>query len=344
MLTIKDRNVNHILPIALMYLREGHTRRIAPRGQPTIEIVGPVATVYKDPRERVMFDPLRNANPFFHFFEALWILDGREDVRFLVEFNRKMAEFSDDGVRFHAPYGYRLRKGYAFDQIETLITLLKKDPDTRQAVLSIWVPTRDLGVSSRDVPCNDMIFVKVRDGNLCMTVFCRSNDAIWGAYGANVVQFSMLQEYLAARVLGSGCMVGEYTQISDSLHVYESNPFWQAHLTQDSGMRPVFDEYEQACGHGAEQAVEPYLLFDEPAFDEDLHTFFDIYDRDERIENYTIDRFKTDTFQTVVLPLMYAHRAYRAGALSDALHHVYHCEASDWQVACAAWLQRKGAV
>ena len=32
---------------------------------------------------------------------------------------------------------------------------------------------------------------------LCMTVCNRSNDMLWGAYGANVVHMSMLQEFVA---------------------------------------------------------------------------------------------------------------------------------------------------
>ena len=56
-----------------------------------------------------------------------------------------------------------------------------------------------------------------------MTVCNRSNDMLWGAYGANAVHMSMLQEYLASRL---EIAVGEYTQISDSFHVYQ-NDVWE---------------------------------------------------------------------------------------------------------------------
>ena len=53
----------------------------------------PVATVYRYPRARVSFSPVRDANPFFHVMEALWMLAGRNDVAFLAAYNQRMAEF-----------------------------------------------------------------------------------------------------------------------------------------------------------------------------------------------------------------------------------------------------------
>jgi hypothetical protein len=36
----------------------------------------PVMSVTSIPTERVLFDPARDANPFFHLFESLWMLAG----------------------------------------------------------------------------------------------------------------------------------------------------------------------------------------------------------------------------------------------------------------------------
>jgi len=332
MQVIRDRNVNGVLPTALMHFRYGVVREVTSRGMSTIEVIGPVATVYERPRERVLFDPLRHANPFFHFFEALWILAGRNDVAFLSEFNKRMRQYSDDGRTFHAPYGARLRRAYAFDQIETAINQLRKTPDTRQAVLTIWVPTRDMDAASKDIPCNDMVFLKVRDGRLDMTVCCRSNDAIWGAYGANVVQFSMLQEYLAARILGSGEHVGTYTQVSDSLHIYTDNLFWLAYCEQDAGRRHTFDQYSDDY-----LPVVPYLLFDEPAFEDDLRVFFSQYDMGLLVTA----KYSTMAFNSVVLPMWNAHALYREGEFSAALAVMGECAASDWKYACIGWLSRQ---
>jgi hypothetical protein len=53
-----------------------------------------------------------------------------------------------------------------------------------------------------------------------MTVCCRSNDMLWGAYGANVVHFSILQEVIAIE-LGVG--IGVYRQVSNNFHLYTDN-------------------------------------------------------------------------------------------------------------------------
>jgi thymidylate synthase len=52
---------------------------------------------------------------------------------------------------------------------------------------------------------------------LDLTVLCRSNDVVWGAYGANAVHFSVLQEYLAGRI---GVDVGVMYQFSNNYHGY----------------------------------------------------------------------------------------------------------------------------
>ena len=46
---------------------------------------------------------------------------------------------------------------------------------------------------------------------------------LWGAYGANAVHMSVLQEYVATALNVS---IGTYTQMSDSLHIYE-NKQWK---------------------------------------------------------------------------------------------------------------------
>jgi len=86
----------------------------------------------------------------------------------------------------------------------------------------MWDCKVDLGTTaaacSLDTPCNDLVFLEVRDGCLNLTVLCRSNDIIWGAYGTNAVHFSVLQEYLASRI---GVRVGILYQFSNNYHAYK---------------------------------------------------------------------------------------------------------------------------
>jgi len=92
-------------------------------------------------------------------------------------------------------------------------------------VISMHDPVADLNVDTLDQPCNTTLYFRVYDQALDMTVICRSNDIIWGAYGANAVHFSVLQEYIAAAI---DIPIGKMYQISNNWHAYTkvlaSNP------------------------------------------------------------------------------------------------------------------------
>lgn len=354
--TYTVRNVNEALDKALADVQialndkledERFWRRKSPRGMPTIERRGVVITEYTHPTERVLFDPVRDANPFFHFFEALWIIDGRDDVAFLATFNPNMANFSDDGVTFHAPYGYRLREhfqrgsrlesGEPVDQLTEVIELLEREPDTRRAVMAIWDPAMDLNIQSKDLPCNDFIMLAVNEGKLEMEVCCRSNDVVWGAYGANAVQFSMLQEFIAEAL---GVEAGTLSQISRSFHFYLDNPTFKKLVERDNRGGYLVNPYLW-------RGVEPYPLFSRQVGWKvwllQLHEFMN--GGCTVPESECVDPFFTE----VAAPL---HRAWFAWKNTRqtpdknerivlAQQELVRCRALDWRVACHEWLERR---
>lgn len=188
-----------------------------------------------NPYRRLVGGRERNENPFFLLAEAMWIFTGRKDVRFLTFFNSNMKNFSDDGKVFHAPYGFRLRHwgvrsedkfceenlhaAQGYDQVADAVKIFDNNPNTRQVVLSIWNPDLDLGTKTKDIPCNDILMLKIRNGKLISTIQNRSNDLHWGL-PTNVFQFSFVTEMIAACL---GIELGTQTHNSQSLHVYEWN-------------------------------------------------------------------------------------------------------------------------
>lgn len=193
-----------------------------------------VKTMLSNPYRRCVGGYRRNINIFFLLAEAMWIVLGRKDVETLVNFNSNMKNFSDDGETFHAPYGFRLRHwgirtedkfedvvntAQGSDQVLNAIKLLTENPNTRQVVMSIWNPNFDLGFKTKDIPCNDMVMLKIRNGKLITTVQNRSNDLHWGL-PTNIFQFSFLTEVMAACL---GIELGTQTHNSQSLHIYEWN-------------------------------------------------------------------------------------------------------------------------
>lgn len=192
-------------------------------------------TTLLNPYKRVVGGQHRNINVFFLLAEAMWIFAGHKDVRFLTYFNKKMADFSDDGNVFHAPYGFRLRHwgvrsedrfveenmhaAQGYDQVSDAVKIFQNNFNSRQVVMMIWNPDFDLGTNSRDIPCNDCVMMKIRNGKLYTTIQNRSNDLHWGL-PTNIFQFGFLSEIIA-NVLD--IKLGNQTHNSQSLHVYDWN-------------------------------------------------------------------------------------------------------------------------
>jgi thymidylate synthase len=323
MLSFNVTNVNQAFPLEINAIRKDGIVRNSRNG-PVIEFNEPVATTYSKPMERVLFNKDRMCNPFFHSMEGLWIIGGYRDVEFLDYFNSQMKQYSDDGDTFWGAYGWRLRH-HKEDQIEYAIKLLRANPNDRRVVTTMWDADLDLGGKKLDHPCNTHIYWKVRDNKLFMTVCCRSNDLLYGKLGANVVHFSMLQEYVAGRC---GYEVGPYTQVSDSLHVYTEIPVWDK--VKNTSYLPL-DYYDTEY---ADLQTKPYPMFSGCSpedWEKDLQDFM-LDPQDERL-------YRTPYFQDVVQPISlvwWQHKRNR-----DGLKHINDIKATDWREACRIWLAEK---
>ena len=274
----------------------------------------PLTTRYANPLQRVLFNEKRDANPFFHLFEALWMLAGCNNLHFLTRYNKRMAEFSDDNKILSGAYGYRWRKRFGFDQLKYLVNLLRGEPTTRRAVLQMYDCEVDR-YAEKDMPCNTSCMFRIRNNALEMTVICRSNDAVWGAYGANIVHFSILQEFIARAV---GVEVGPMYQVSNNFHIYERH--W--HLLTDN--REFISDYP---------SVEP--LFDHP----DSYTLF--LEDCESLVGFWKAKFQTKFFDRIVAPALIAHRHYRHGEIEYACDTLNFMPSCDWEVAMRLWLNRR---
>jgi hypothetical protein len=333
MIELKVRNVHSALPAALHLLHTKGVERGSRNGS-VLVLDEPVATVYTNPCERVIFHPWRDANPFFHFYESLWMLAGRNDVAPLARYAKRMATFSDNGETFNAAYGRRWRwahdcMGIYRDQLVTIAEMLERNPNERRAVLQIWDHQKDLGYTGKDAACNMMATFQVNsEGKLDMVVFCRSNDIVWGCYGANAVHFSMLLEYVAAR---ANYRVGTYTQISVNWHGYAdtAGPLLEHHTADE-----VVSPYET-------EPVYAYPICDgqlDSTWDDDCQAF--VTD-DGRLPSSSA--FKNRFFADVAWPLVNAHDLFKSGKLDEAVNMTNNIEASDWSMACREWLERRVA-
>jgi len=317
---IKARNVNDAYKQG-WHLLEQHGVREPSRAGDVMVFEEPVTTQYTHPTERVLFDRRRNANPFFHFFESIWMLAGQNDARWLDRFVHDFsARFGEDMGVMHGAYGFRWRSHFGTDQLAHIVGMFQQSQYTRQAVLTMWDPTCDLEVSPtvKDKPCNTHIYFRIVDGELDMTVCNRSNDMIWGAYGANAVHMSFLQEWIAATL---DIPVGVYYQISNNFHAYVDT-------MAKIGGEAKYDAYSM-------KLCEPYPTPGGVKFLFDCQQFIDF----NGVEGIYADKWWDD----VAVPLYNTHIRFKQKDYEGARYELEKCKATDWRLVAENYIGERAS-
>lgn len=241
------KGINSFLVGVARYLLENAVHRSV-RGYNTFEINHPVIFKITNPLARHITIPERGWNHILPYAESLWIALGRNDMALIGKYLKKLYDYSDDAISMRAAYGPRLRyfngspidykKGSVrlqrqassgeiieVDQFEYIEKAFKRDPYTRQGIISITDPAKDYFIeesnllkTTKDFPCtNNLHFVR-KGNSLDLYVHMRSNDFFWGATGVNIFNFTFIQEYFSIIL---GLKVGHYYHIVNNLHYYE---------------------------------------------------------------------------------------------------------------------------
>lgn len=338
---LHHRNVSETLPAAIQYLVD-YGRKENSRNGPVLVAPTPVMTIYDRPGEKVVFNKIRDGNPFFHLMEALWMLNGDDDAEFL---NHYISDFGnrygDDGTIMGA-YGYRWRGNFGIDQIEEIIKKFKVNPLDRQTVLTMWDPhcihADDLMSNVRDRPCNTHIYFRINNGELDMTTMARSHDALFGATGANAVHFAFLQEYVAGML---GVKLGKFYQFSNNWHVYQDVlDKLAAKVTE-----PVFTWEtvlaDERYRHNI-SSVKP-LVTNPKSFDKELKHIIRLVRELQLGSNHLVELHNFDnTFLSKVMwTAAYIHSVYKKAGAKIAYDYTWGIKSPDWQVACREWLERR---
>jgi len=322
MRVINVSDCNAALKIGLAYLLNRGVVENSRNGE-VLVAPEPVTTVYSKPNRRVLNSPIRNANPFFHVMESLWMLAGRQDVAWPAKFVKNMVNYSDDGVTLSGAYGNRWRQHFGVDQLAWVVDTLCKDPTTRRCVVSMWDVSKDTEASDRegkDIPCNTHVYFSVHANLLRMTVCCRSNDVLWGAYGSNYVHFTFLMEYIANQ-LGIG--LGQYSQISNNYHVYLRQ--YPREVLRDIVAEP-FVRYP-------DKVQCPLISSSVTDWHRDLENFLDFGASEQQ---YT-DRF----FPDVAKPMYDAWTFQNKGMHLASLFQCAVIKDDGWRRVCTEWVLRK---
>ena len=195
--------------ILLSHLVEA--KESSPRGEGTRELLN-VSVTIRNANEAHVLRTTRKVNRKIAATEIIHLMGGVSNLPQLDaasggRFNR----YADNG-RLRGAYGPRISR-----QLMGAVNKLKRDIDTRQAVVSIWDGYEQL--IHNDVPCTQAFQFLARGGKLHMRVAMRSSDVFLGI-PYDWLMFSRLQQVVAADL---NLEVGSYTHTAGSQHLYERN-------------------------------------------------------------------------------------------------------------------------
>ena len=148
--------------------------------------------------------------------EWRWYLSGDRNIAKLGELYGKVPQIwqrmADHNGDVNSNYGWQWKRNA---QLDMVIEMLKQNPETRQAAISIY-DGKEITNYSKDTPCTYAVQFTVLDGKLNMSVVMRSND-LWYGFCNDQYQFSNLQMLVAKE---TGYKMGTYYHFAHNLHLY----------------------------------------------------------------------------------------------------------------------------
>ena len=174
-----------------------------------------VGILIKNPTQRDITTKWRKWSKKYAEREWNWYLSGNPSVEELKKFAPKWDEMHGSDNIVNSNYGFQwMRNG----QLDKCIEQLKKNPNSRQAWVSIY-DGKEKDKSAFDTPCTLAVGFDINPATpdcLNMTVMMRSNDIIYG-FCNDQYCFSKLQEMVAEKL---GLKVGTYYHFAHDMHIY----------------------------------------------------------------------------------------------------------------------------
>jgi thymidylate synthase len=153
-------------------------------------------------------------NPFMEPMISKLFIGGHSDLE---QYRQEML----DGI-----LDFRIGQGWDYtyhnriaEQLPFIFSELKRNPDSRRAVVDIRDWKVDTKKGNTSPACLQHMQFFIREGKLHLKVLMRSNDAAEATF-MNMFAFIMLQKRVAD---GLGYEVGSYTHRANSFHCYEKD-------------------------------------------------------------------------------------------------------------------------
>lgn len=198
--------------------------RPSSRGRRFFEIPHYSFIITNPAKNEVSAEPRKFKHEFAHkFFE--WIWTGESDITKLFGVNDNAKNYSDEDMKGrNTAYGPRF-----VEQRDRIIEELKRDPDTRRAVINILYPTDSEmledsfnGLTKVEFPCTIALQFMIRNGKLNLHVLMRSNNAVT-TLCYDVYNFTHIQMAILQRLQNEGMDVelGHYYHTAVSMHIFQ---------------------------------------------------------------------------------------------------------------------------
>jgi thymidylate synthase len=156
-------------------------------------------------------------------YELLWFLRGDTNVKYLNEHGVTIwDEWADEKGNLGRVYGAQWRdwhgaNGARVDQIDNVITQIKKNPNSRRLIVSAWNPAEIEKMALP--PCHVLFQFYVQDGELSCQLYQRSCDLFLGV-PFNIASYALLTMMMAQAI---ELTPGDFVHTFGDLHLYQNH-------------------------------------------------------------------------------------------------------------------------
>jgi thymidylate synthase len=172
-------------------------------------------------------------------YELLWFIRGDTNVRWLQERGVTIwnewadQETGDLGRVYGAQWcDWRTADGRSLHQLDHVIAMIRKNPDSRRLIVSAWNPGEVEGMALP--PCHTLFQFYVSDGELSCQLYQRSADLFLGV-PFNIASYALLT-LMVAQV--TGLKPGDFVHTFGDVHIY-ANHVEQVKLQLSREPRPL---------------------------------------------------------------------------------------------------------
>ena len=197
----------------------------SPRDQKINEILN-VSLEIENPMSGFYRNEIRSSQMKYIAAELVYYFSGRNDLEYIQKYAKFWKDIANTDGTVNSAYGYLLfnkKNEHGMTQWEWAFESLKRDKDTRQALMHFNLPTHQ-HFSNKDFVCTLNGIFHIRENKLDFTLMMRSNDVILGL-PTDVGFFSILHQQMCVLLKETypELQLGKYTHTVNSMHVYERN-------------------------------------------------------------------------------------------------------------------------